>query len=187
LFIHGHIFTFRHLCLHLITKILRNGPKAHFPFMNRSDKTVVPSDFTNYDDVCLSTTVIVPHTACQLLMGHAYDKSASWPSGEDSASPEPPSTSGQTPPRSSLRSATYSPRIPREAIPSTVSHTSVNPGAGSVLVSGRLLPRLSSALASILSMKGRPTSLEIAKLTYYLRAFCILSTAPTTTTWATSL
>jgi hypothetical protein len=30
--IHGHIFTFKHLCLHSITKILRNGPRAHFPF-----------------------------------------------------------------------------------------------------------------------------------------------------------
>jgi hypothetical protein len=33
LFNHGHIFTFKHLCLHSITKILRNGPKAHFPFI----------------------------------------------------------------------------------------------------------------------------------------------------------
>jgi hypothetical protein len=32
LIILGHIFTFKHLCLHSITKILRNGPKAHFPF-----------------------------------------------------------------------------------------------------------------------------------------------------------
>jgi hypothetical protein len=32
LFNYGHIFTFKHLCLHSITKILRNGPKAHFPF-----------------------------------------------------------------------------------------------------------------------------------------------------------
>ena len=32
LFIYGHIFTFKHLCLHSITKIPRNGPKAHFPF-----------------------------------------------------------------------------------------------------------------------------------------------------------
>jgi hypothetical protein len=32
LFIHEHIFTFRPLCLHSITKILRNGPRAHFPF-----------------------------------------------------------------------------------------------------------------------------------------------------------
>jgi hypothetical protein len=32
LFIHGHRFTFKHLCLHSITKILRNGPRAHFPF-----------------------------------------------------------------------------------------------------------------------------------------------------------
>jgi hypothetical protein len=32
LFIHRHRFTFKHLCWHIITKILRNGPKAHFPF-----------------------------------------------------------------------------------------------------------------------------------------------------------
>jgi hypothetical protein len=32
LFTHGHRFTFKHLCWHSITKILRNGPKAHFPF-----------------------------------------------------------------------------------------------------------------------------------------------------------
>jgi hypothetical protein len=32
LFIHVHKFTFRPLCLHSITKILRNGPRAHFPF-----------------------------------------------------------------------------------------------------------------------------------------------------------
>ena len=28
--------TFKHLCLHSITKILRNGPKAHFPHPNKS-------------------------------------------------------------------------------------------------------------------------------------------------------
>jgi hypothetical protein len=36
LFTHEHIFTFKHLCLHPITKILRNGPKAHFPFRVRA-------------------------------------------------------------------------------------------------------------------------------------------------------
>jgi hypothetical protein len=30
--IHGHRFTFKYLCWHSITKILRNGPRAHFPF-----------------------------------------------------------------------------------------------------------------------------------------------------------
>jgi hypothetical protein len=30
--IHEHKFTFKHLCWHSITKILRNGPRAHFPF-----------------------------------------------------------------------------------------------------------------------------------------------------------
>jgi hypothetical protein len=37
LFIHEHIFTFRPLCLHSITKILRNGPRAHFPFTDDSE------------------------------------------------------------------------------------------------------------------------------------------------------
>jgi hypothetical protein len=32
LFIHEHKFTFKHLCWHSITKILRNDPRAHFPF-----------------------------------------------------------------------------------------------------------------------------------------------------------
>jgi hypothetical protein len=30
--IHEYRFTFKHLCWHSITKILRNGPRAHFPF-----------------------------------------------------------------------------------------------------------------------------------------------------------
>jgi hypothetical protein len=30
--IHKHEFTFKHMCWHSITKILRNGPRAHFPF-----------------------------------------------------------------------------------------------------------------------------------------------------------
>jgi hypothetical protein len=30
--IHNHEFTLKHLCWHSITKILRNGPRAHFPF-----------------------------------------------------------------------------------------------------------------------------------------------------------
>jgi hypothetical protein len=38
--IHGYRFTFKHLCWHSITKILRNGPRAHFPF-----STSNPSEF----------------------------------------------------------------------------------------------------------------------------------------------
>jgi hypothetical protein len=30
--INWHRFTLKHLCWHSITKILRNGPRAHFPF-----------------------------------------------------------------------------------------------------------------------------------------------------------
>jgi hypothetical protein len=36
--IHGHRFTFKHLCWHSITKILRNGPRAHFPFSPREER-----------------------------------------------------------------------------------------------------------------------------------------------------
>jgi hypothetical protein len=41
LFIHGHRFTFKHLWLHSITKILRNGPRAHFPFSNADAHALV--------------------------------------------------------------------------------------------------------------------------------------------------
>jgi hypothetical protein len=43
LIILGHIFTFKHLCLHSITKILRNGPKAHFPFRVGEGATFDPT------------------------------------------------------------------------------------------------------------------------------------------------
>ena len=84
--------------------------------------------------------------------------------------PRPASASEQTPPRPTL--AMYSQRIQQEATPSTVSRTSTNPEAGSITASGRLLPRSSTASASILSMKGRPMSPETEELTYYLGAFC---------------
>ena len=48
LFIHNHEFTFKHLCWHSITKILRNGPRAHFPFSlarpQGSDSASAPED-----------------------------------------------------------------------------------------------------------------------------------------------
>jgi hypothetical protein len=43
LFIHGHRFTFKYLCWHSITKILRNGPRAHFPFTPTSHSTNIQS------------------------------------------------------------------------------------------------------------------------------------------------
>jgi hypothetical protein len=33
-----HRLTHDHLCWHTITKILRNGPRAHFPFMNTDNQ-----------------------------------------------------------------------------------------------------------------------------------------------------
>jgi hypothetical protein len=47
LFILGHIFTFKHLCLHSITKILRNGPKAHFPFRDHQQKGDIEIAYIN--------------------------------------------------------------------------------------------------------------------------------------------
>jgi hypothetical protein len=52
LFIQGHTFTFKHLCLHSITKILRNGPRAHFPFT--SCPTSTPSSLTSSPSSALS-------------------------------------------------------------------------------------------------------------------------------------
>jgi hypothetical protein len=48
LFILGHIFTFKHLCLHSITKILRNGPKAHFPFRWTLRSEAVSDELRSY-------------------------------------------------------------------------------------------------------------------------------------------
>jgi hypothetical protein len=51
LLIHGHKFTFKHLCWHSITKILRNGPRAHFLFKDHcnEDHLVIPK--TNFNKV----------------------------------------------------------------------------------------------------------------------------------------
>jgi hypothetical protein len=42
--IHKHEFTFKHLCWHSITKILRNGPRAHLPFKLAIPALLVGSD-----------------------------------------------------------------------------------------------------------------------------------------------
>jgi hypothetical protein len=68
---------------------------------NRNDRTMVPSVFTNYDDTCLGIAAIVPHAACKLLMGHAYDKARARPQEETTPRPKPALASEQTPPRSS--------------------------------------------------------------------------------------
>jgi hypothetical protein len=36
-----HKFTFKHLSWHSITKILRNGPRAHFPFKRAKNDPVL--------------------------------------------------------------------------------------------------------------------------------------------------
>jgi hypothetical protein len=51
--IHEHKFTFKHLCWHSITKILRNGPRAHFPFRDlgyQSPEGVLKDVFTGDSD-----------------------------------------------------------------------------------------------------------------------------------------
>jgi hypothetical protein len=58
LFIHGHIFTFKHLCLHSITKILRNGPKAHFPFR---DAALARSGSAGVFDVTVDGRVLLDY------------------------------------------------------------------------------------------------------------------------------
>jgi hypothetical protein len=138
----------------------------------QGNKTTTSSDFTNYDDVCLRTAVTVPprclptpdgtriRQKCGLVLEHKLRLTRSRPQPRDKLRPRP-----------SPASATCSPRIPHEATLSTVSRTSTNPGAGSITTSGRLLPRPSLALASILSTKGRSTSPKTEELMYYPGAF----------------
>jgi hypothetical protein len=118
--------------------------------------------------------------------GTRIQQSVGWPSGRNYASPKTGLGLGTNSASPDPVLATCSPRIQQEATPSTVPCTSTNPGAGSIMASGRLLPRPRTASTSILSMKGRPTSPETAELTYYQRLFAILITAPTTTALATS-
>jgi hypothetical protein len=67
--IHGHRFTFKHLCWHSITKILRNGPRAHFPFstssaVERVDGAGAPTGDTSGVDLVSETktsTVSLQH------------------------------------------------------------------------------------------------------------------------------
>jgi hypothetical protein len=72
LFIHGHIFTFKHLCLHSITKILRNGPKAHFPFSPAQQKA-----FEELKQYLIDlTTLTLPSPGAPLLLYVAASHSA---------------------------------------------------------------------------------------------------------------
>jgi hypothetical protein len=41
LFIHVHKFPIKHMCWHSITKIHRNGPRAHFPFKDTQAEGVL--------------------------------------------------------------------------------------------------------------------------------------------------
>jgi hypothetical protein len=76
LFIHGHRFTFKHLCWHLITKILRNGPRAHFPFnisINRPAQVflyvITHTVFVKQNTCSLSTCNIQPSVSIWIQCG----------------------------------------------------------------------------------------------------------------------
>jgi hypothetical protein len=46
LFIHVHKFPIKHMCWHSITKIHRNGPRAHFPFTySKAEDTALSAAF----------------------------------------------------------------------------------------------------------------------------------------------
>jgi hypothetical protein len=76
LFIHGHRFTFKHLCLHSITKILRNGPKAHFPFSNLDRDFAVEAPQTPVG-ARSQTGVPLVGVGCAALADHL--RATSWP------------------------------------------------------------------------------------------------------------
>jgi hypothetical protein len=55
---------------------------------NRSDRTAVPSAFTNYDDACLGTTTTVPPRRLSTPDGTRIRQSVGWSSGGNYDSPE---------------------------------------------------------------------------------------------------
>jgi hypothetical protein len=69
--IHGHRFTFKHLCWHSITKILRNGPRAHFPFTNSWRAQSPPSPHARRGLTPNSLGVLVETS--KPIMGCAFD------------------------------------------------------------------------------------------------------------------
>jgi hypothetical protein len=81
LFNHGHILTFKHLCLHSITKILRNGPRAHFPFRGQHS-TCPPQGCW-----CRRLALVRQPTRYRLLPGHGCPVSSS--SGEEGGGANP--------------------------------------------------------------------------------------------------
>src|SRR5688572_30081832 len=67
LFIHEHIFTFKPLCLHSITKILRNGPRAHFPF-NSDESSIDSSDDEDATNIAVTKGLLFPNVGHKCLM-----------------------------------------------------------------------------------------------------------------------
>jgi hypothetical protein len=109
LFIHGHRFTFKHLCWHLITKILRNGPKAHFPFKDNGVKLG--------DDNELSAWF---HGAAAATLGE------DWMSEDGNYGASPMSTIGQTPAPSARRRGGRAPRPPAAVTRSSTRSVSLD-------------------------------------------------------------
>src|SRR5688572_22323786 len=93
LFIHEHIFTFRPLCLHSITKILRNGPRAHFPFTGAASSTSsTPRPSGSCASICPpSEQALRPSTGSFLGSASSPSDDSTFPS----ASERPPTSEGR--------------------------------------------------------------------------------------------
>ena len=136
-----------------------------------NNKIAVLSNFTSYDDAC-SHHSRTPPTNSQ--WDTQYDKSAGWPSGANSASPEVDlglGTNSASPEPGLGYLLPVNPAGGHSFNCGRLCHTSSNLRTGSVATSGGLSPRPSPVLTSISAKGNTPTSLDTAELTHRLRSF----------------
>jgi hypothetical protein len=136
---------------------------------NRSNRTVVPSTFTNYDDAMPENNDYCSLTLSaefkQLRMGHAYIGARSRPREETPPRSKSSSASEQNSTSPELVLGQLPPRIPQKATPSIVPCMTTSLRAGFTMASVILPPRLRMSSVLIVSTKGHLMSLEAADLT----------------------
>jgi hypothetical protein len=115
LLIHGHRFTLKHLCWHLITKILRNGPEAHFPFSAPCGLVARPRGPAPR---CLVACPAAPRPAPHARRPRARRLAPRWPRALAAPAPSP----GPTSPAARAPAAVPSPRRGSRA-PARAAHS----------------------------------------------------------------
>jgi hypothetical protein len=180
LFNHGHILTFKHLCLHSITKILRNGPRAHFPFKasvhtgrTRNTAPAAPGRLGNEHHHHDRRA----HLDERVRRGYHPRRGGRYDSGEDrSPSPEPPGSQAFS---RAIRRAPFPTRFrPRLLSQSTQGRRDRNCGLRTTGWPANWVERTMTTSSSATSPCSSPTPLAPGWST------CLRGRSPTGTTWS---